>query len=152
MSSMFSSAEQEVFCFSGNNSWMAFVEDGKPLIKTVEETLRRGVTIRILARVDMGSMENLNAISRLMKTYPETLSIRHCRHPLRGWIVDAARTRLIDDKKTAYYKQGELKGDIRVFYEWTDPEWTQWMLQVFWNLYRPAVPAEDRIKELQGIF
>lgn len=148
----FNEAEQELYCFSGNNSWMSFIEDGIPVLRGMEGALKRGVTIRILARVDLGSMAMLNSISRLLHDYPETLAIRHARHPLRGWIVDNARSRLIDVQKTRNYKEGELKADLRVFYEWTDPEWTFWLQQVFWNLYRQAPPAKERIEELKEIF
>ena len=57
-----------------------------------------------------------------------------------------------DEKDASIYKQGELHQNLRIFYEWTDPNWIFWLQQVFWNLYRNAPMAQQRLEELEKIF
>ncbi|MDP3734088.1 MAG: hypothetical protein Q8R37_02575 [Nanoarchaeota archaeon] len=145
-------AEHELYSFSGNISWINMQEEGIPIISIVEQLLQRGVMIRILCRVDLASLENLRLLNTLIRKYPDKLEIRHALHPLRGFIVDQKIVRLKDEKKKELYKQGELKSDVRVFYEWKDTEWVEWLTHVFWNIYRNAPTAEQRLQEIEKIF
>lgn len=145
-------AEQEVYCFSGNNSWVNMTERGRKVLDAVEDLLKKGVYFHIITRVDFTSMENLKVLSGLIKKYPEQIEIRHAHQPLRGFIIDDKIARLKDKKDAATYRKGELKGDLRVFYEWQDPDWVYWLQQVFWNLFRNAPGSEDRLKQLMKIF
>lgn len=145
-------AENELYSFSGNISWINMQEGGIPILKVVEQLLQRGVMIRILCRVDLASIENLRVLNALIKNYPDKLEIRHALHPLRGFIVDRKLVRLKDEKKAELYKKGELKKDVRVFYQWKDGEWVEWLTHVFWNLYRNAPTAEQRLQEIEKIF
>ena len=144
--------ENELYCFSGNLSWIKLSENGTPIVKVIEALLKRGVLIRVLCRIDLASVENLRILNNLLNKYPENLEVRHCFHPLRGFIVDDKIVRLKDEKNTSFYKQGELKGNVRVFYQWSDSEWVEWLTQVFWNLYRNAPTFEQRMKEIEKIF
>ncbi|MDO8661256.1 MAG: hypothetical protein Q7K43_05170, partial [Candidatus Woesearchaeota archaeon] len=144
--------EQELFCFTGNMSWLHLVEDNIPVLRALEDLLKRKVHIRMVGRVDLSVMENLNKISRLLTKYAGQIEIHHAMQPLRGFIIDNKVVRLKDEKEAKLYRKGELKGDLRVFYDIYDPEWIYWIQQVFWNLYRGSPTAEQRIEELKKIF
>jgi hypothetical protein len=145
-------AESEICCFSGNGSWMNMTENGKPILSTLEELLKRKVTIRMVMRIDLASMENIKRLSRLMNKYPDQLDIRHATQPLRGFVIDGKTVRLKNELESSTYKPGEIKGNLRVFYQWQDEDWSFWTQQVFWQMHRNAPAAEQRMKELEKIF
>ena len=146
------SAESEIQVFAGNNSWITMKEGKTPTSIIIEQLLKRGVTIRILCRIDLTALETLNTIIPLTKKYSALIEVRHAQQPLRGFIIDDKKVRLKDTKEASMYKPGEVKGTIKVVYEWTDEEWTQWLQQVFWNLWKEAPTLQQRKEELEKIF
>ena len=145
-------AKKEVCCFSGNNSWINLKDKKSTTLEVLEILLQKKISLRILCRIDFGSLQNLILFSKLMLKYPRQIEIRHAVQPLRGFIIDDTRVRLKDEKETQSYKKEELPRNIRILYEWTDPAWIAWTQQVFWNLYRVSIPAEKRVQELEKIF
>lgn len=145
--------EKTLYCFSGNLSWTNMTENGKEIIDAIEYLCENNVAIKVLSRVDFTSLKNIDRIKKIDKKLGKDLiEIRHCRQPLRGFIIDDKVLRLKEIEKSDFYKRGELKKDIRVFYEIYDYEWIDWLQKVFWNLYRHSIPAERRIKQLEVIF
>ena len=106
--------KQELLYFSGNLSWVTLKDDRTSLLQILEDLLQRGVSIRILSRVDFASIENINQLSNLMQRYPQQIEIRHVIQPLRGWISDGQGARLKDVKEAQRYRQGELKKDVNI--------------------------------------
>jgi hypothetical protein len=150
--SLLRSAEHEVLCFSGNLSWINVVEGEHKIYDVLKEVAANKVAIKILGRVDIASIKNVDMISKLNSELGrEAIECRHKRHPLRGFVIDNKLVRLKEEKDTASYKKGELERNTRLFYEITDTAWVDWFKKVFWALFRYAVPAERRIKELEMI-
>ena len=152
LSAALKQTSESLLFFSGNLSWLQLKEGKTSLLSVVEELLARGVHIKIICRVDIGTRRNLEKLKPLLNTYGHLLELRHKSQPLRGFIRDGNFVRLKEEKKVSDYKESELHGDVRIIYEFWDDAWTQWLTQVFWNVYRKASNMESRMKELEAIF
>ena len=145
-------ATKQVLFFSGNLSFVDVVEHDVRLLDIIEEVARRGVPIKFLARLDITAIRNLNKLLALnTKVGKDLIEVRHAIHPLRAFIVDNKFTRLKETKNPAHVKSSELKKKTYLFYEILDPDWVQWLQNVFWNLWRVAIPAERRLENLRLI-
>jgi hypothetical protein len=141
-------AEQSVFIFSGNLSIVQVKEKKTAVIDVLEELLARKVHIKILCRVNVGSMQNIKKLSVLLQKYPEFIEIRHAYQPLRGFIIDNKIARFKDEEHPAAYKKDELVKDTRIFYDIFDADWIEWLQKVFWNIYRSSIDYNSRWKEI----
>ncbi|QQG38803.1 MAG: hypothetical protein HYS32_04365 [Candidatus Woesearchaeota archaeon] len=144
--------ESELFCFSGNLSWINVTENKVKIIAVLEELLKRGVIIRVLCRIDVASLTNLNIMERLMKKYPNQIEIRHRLQPLRGFIFDSKRARFKDEKSPQDFKGKELEKNVRMFYDIYDDEWIKWLQNVFWNLFRSSIDYKQRLEIINKIY
>ena len=151
LASFFRQAQHEVFIFSGNLSFLNVQEGGKCVTDLLEELLERGITLRILCKVDVESLGNLHPLDRLLKKYPKQVDVRHRLHPLRGVLIDRTIARLKAEKARSDFKARELKQDIRLFYEITDPDWVDWLQNVFWHLYRHGIDYKARLRLIEKI-
>ncbi len=145
-------AQRTIYSFSGNLSFINVIEDGVKMTAVFEELLKKKIMIKIICRVTIASMNNLAKIMPLLKKYPEYIEIRHCFTPLRGFIIDDSIARFKNDESLKLYKAGELPKNMRIFYEVFDKEWISWMQQVFWNLFRPSLDYDQRLKQLKRFF
>ncbi len=152
LSRVFANAEDSVLCFSGNLSFVNVVEDGKSVPELMEKALERGVYFKIICRVDVGTLKNLDEIDSLLKKFPDRLDIRHAHHPLRGFIVDDRLARFKNEQHIELYRKGELGKNLRIFYEVFDESWVDWLQQIFWKIYRGSIDYETRIKEINKVF
>lgn len=150
--SLIRSAKEQIMIFSGNLSWANAVQGKMRVLDAIEEAAKRKVSIKILTRVDIASMNNIEQVLPINeKLGREALEIRHCEQPLRCIIIDNKIARLKEIKDPANYKKGELAKKTFIFYEIYDTEWLEWLKKVFWNLFRPAMPASKRIEEINSI-
>lgn len=150
--SMFRQAKNQVYCFSGNLSFINMKEKNTKIFSVIEELAKRKVVFKILCRVNVASLSNLNKLSKLIVKYPGSFEIRHCYQPLRGFIIDDQIARFKREEQSKTYKKGELHKNIRIFYEIYDTDWISWLQKVFWNLFRSSLEYNERLKELQKIF
>ena len=142
-------AEREVFCFSGNLSWINRTDFGVSVFDTVKQLAIEGVQFRILCRVDLASLKNIDRINQINDELGQSLvEIKHCKQPLRGFLVDEKKASFMEEKHVKDYKPGELEYNQKTYYEITEESWILWLKQVFWNLYRYSVPAKKRIQEI----
>ncbi|MFH1053094.1 MAG: hypothetical protein V1740_01635 [Candidatus Woesearchaeota archaeon] len=148
---LFQQAEQVLYCFSGNISFINIKEKDIKVIDILEELLKRGVMIKILCRIHIASLTNIKKIQKLMQKYPGLIEIKHRYHPLRGFIVDDKIARLKVEEPYNLYKSGELQENTRIFYDIKDLEWVLWLQKVFWNLYRSSIEYSSRLTELEKI-
>ena len=81
----------------------------------------------------------------------DIVEIRHCKQPLRAFIVDNKVSKMKEIKDPKDYKDSGLKKITYIFYEINELEWVEWMQKVFWNLFRTGIPDSKRIKELKTI-
>ncbi len=144
------SAKEELFVFSGNMSFMNMVENKIKIMDIIEEVLKKGVHIKILTRIDFASLDNLSKLNPLLKKYKH-LEIKHTFQPLRGFIIDSNLVRLKDEKEKGNFKKNELNQNVRVFYEFYEQEWIDWLKNVFWYLYRNSLNYVERKKVLERI-
>ncbi len=150
--SLFRQAKNQVYCFSGNLSFINMKEKNTKIFSVIEELAKRKVVFKILCRVNVASLSNLNKLSKLIVKYPSSFEIRHCYQPLRGFIIDDKIARFKREEQLKTYKKGELHKNIRIFYEIYDTDWISWLQKVFWNLFRSSLEYNERLKELQKIF
>jgi len=146
------STEKNLYILSGNMSWINMIEGNKKLIKILEELADRNVCIKIICRVDFASLSNLEKVYAINnKLGKEIIEIRNCKQPLRGFIIDNKIARFKEEKLVKTYKTGELNKNIRLFMEIYDADWNDWLIKVFYGLFRNSIDAKTRIEQLNKI-
>ncbi|MBN2459004.1 hypothetical protein JXB28_01865 [Candidatus Woesearchaeota archaeon] len=152
LAALFAKAESQILYFAGNMSFLEMKEKKKNILEHIEEAARRGVSFKVLARIDITSLENFKRIMAINhKIGREAIEIRHASQPLRGFIIDDKEIRLKEEKNPRDYKKSELKHKTRIFYEVYDEEWVGWLQKVFWNIFRTSIDAKQRIKDLEAV-
>ena len=147
-----SSCRKNVLIFSGNMSFVARKIGNKTALDAIKELAKAGISIKIIARLDVASVKNLHDLMKINKAIGQDLiEVRHRYQPLRGFIFDSEAARLKDNKEKKNYKNNELVDDITISYQLDDPIWVSWLEKVFWHLFSQAVPAKERLAELERI-
>jgi hypothetical protein len=148
----FARAEKQILYFSGNMSFLQLKEKKKSILDIIEAAAKRGVSIKVVARVDITGLENFKKLMEInTKLGKDMVEIRHAIHPLRGFIIDDKEIRLKEEKVPSKYKIGELTQKTRIFYEIYDEEWVAWLQKVFWNLFSTSIDSNIRVKDLEMI-
>ncbi len=143
-------AEKQVLIFSGNLSWVNAVQGRRKIIDIFEELAERNVSIKILCKVDMESINKIEKILEInYKLKKEMIEIRHSEQPLRAFIVDNKLARFKESRHIE--KKNEIKKKLYIFYEIKDEEWIEWMHKVFFNLFRTSIKGDKRIKDIKSI-
>ncbi|RLE38855.1 hypothetical protein DRJ17_02770 [Candidatus Woesearchaeota archaeon] len=150
--SLFRKAINQVYCFSGNLSFINIEENNVKIFSVIEELLKRKIRFKILTRVNIASISNLNKLTSLTAKYSDLVEIKHCYQPLRGFIIDDKVARFKNEEQLKTYKKGELHKNTRIFYEIYDPDWIAWLQKVFWNLFRSSIDYNTRLNEIKKIF
>ncbi len=145
-------ASSHVLSFSGNLSWINETEGGERLISVMEGLAKKNVVVKILSRVTVDSIKNTQKIMQINeKSGKNLIEVRHMEQPLRGFVIDNHIARFREVRDPSDYEKGELDEKVLLFYEIFDSEWIEWFQKVFWHLFRTAIPAEKRIKDLMTI-
>ena len=144
------SAEKQILIFSGNLSWVNAVQGKKKLLDIFEELAERNVSIKIICKVDMDSIEKIEKILEInYKLKKEMIEIRHSEQPLRAFVVDNKLARFKESRHIE--KKDEINKKLYIFYEIKDEEWIEWLHKVFFNLFRTSIKADKRIKDIKSI-
>ena len=142
-----SKATSQVLFFSGNLSWLDTWPDA---IKILEQAAKKGISIKILTRVDIVSQKNIEKLFNVNKrTGRDAVQIRYCEQPLRALIIDDSVASLKEVLTQQHNK--ELKKNMFMFYVIEDTEWISWLQKVFWNLWGQSVDAKIRLEALETI-
>jgi hypothetical protein len=152
IASLFQQCTSQLYVFSGNLSFINMTEKNVKIMNMIEDMLKRKVLIKILCRVNVASMSNIQKIQEFMIKYPKLIEIHHSYQPLRGFIIDDKIARFKDEEYLSLYKKGELRKNARIFYEFYDSEWIGWLIKVFWALFRSSLDFNKRLKEIETIF
>ncbi|VVB78557.1 Uncharacterised protein [uncultured archaeon] len=145
-------ASKQILIFSGNLSWVNAKQGKTKITDVIKELIERNVSIKVIGRVSMIGADNAKKLLALNKVAGKDLiEIRHRYQPLRVMIIDDKIVRLRDIKEPEYYKPGELKKKIAIFYEIYEKEWIEWIEKVFWKMFSTGIPAEKRLKEIELI-
>lgn len=146
------SCDRQLLSFSGNLSWLNISEGKKNAIDEIEELVKNNVKIKILTRIDVASISNIQKLLEVEERVgKKMIDVRHCEQPLRGMIIDDSTSRFVEVKTPEQYKEGELKEMITFFYDINDEEWVAWLQKVFFNLFRTSVDYRKRLKDLKAI-
>ena len=144
--------KNQLIIFSGNLSWINAKQGNKKIIDILRELVKKGVSIKIIARVSLVGMENSERLLSINKEVGKDLiEIRHRYQPVRAMIIDDKVIRFREIKVPEFYKHGELSKLIGIFYDIHDKEWVEWMEKVFWKMFSVSIPAEKRMKEIDII-
>jgi len=144
-------AKKQVLLFSGNLSFINLKDKKHDMLKVIEELVRRGITIKVLCRVDIAGRDNIEkALSLNFKHGQEQIEIRHREHPIRAAIIDSKFFRIKEIKEPTG-KQKELDKKLFIFYTVRDKEWTEWLSRVFWKMFSQSIDANKRLEELNKL-
>jgi hypothetical protein len=140
-------AHRQVLFFSGNLSWM---ELGPNMEGVLDQLAKRGVTMKVLTRVDITSEANTTAFLALNERFGrDVVQIRHCEQPLRAMIIDDSFASIKEVLSPATFR--ELKEKQFIFYIIRNAEWIAWLQKVFWHLWQQSIDAQARLDALQTL-
>lgn len=144
-------AKKQVLIFSGNLSWANLVQGNENMTDVFAELAEKGVYIKILAKVDITSLDNVSkAISLNSQNSRDMIEVRHCEQPLRAFIIDSQFAKLKEIKDPKDYDSRKAKKTY-VFYEIRDAAWVEWLQKVFWRFFSSSIPAQKRIEDLMTV-
>ncbi len=151
LSILFSEAEKQVIIFSGNLSFINLEYNKILIIDIIENLMKRGVSIKIICRIDIAGKENIDRILSLnFKLGKELIEIRHKEQPLRCIIIDKKVLRIKEIKEPTGRKN-ELKNKIFLFYTIKDKEWIEWLTKIFFKMFSFSIDSKKRLEELNRI-
>lgn len=140
------SAQKQVLIFSGNFSWAHLSQEGVSALEVLESLAERGVSVKVIANVDLDAFANIEKVLLLNKRLGDNMiEIRHAVQPLRGFVID--------DELVRFKEARDAKGKKKtfIFYTVKDKDWVEWVQKLFWNLFSSGISAEKRMHELKGI-
>ena len=144
------SAKKQVLFFSGDLTWANIFQEKTKIIDVLKELGEKGVDLKFLADVSIFSVDNVEKLKSLNTIIGKNIvEIKHCKQPLRAFIVDNKVMKFKEIKNPKYSSKKGKKAYI--FYEIYDTEWIEWMQRTFWSLFRTGIPDSKRIKELKTI-
>ncbi|MBI4144748.1 hypothetical protein HY493_00910 [Candidatus Woesearchaeota archaeon] len=149
---LLASAKRQVLIFTGNCSFINLTEDRQSLLSVFQQLAERGVGIKVLSRVDLAAVKNLQKfLSINYGLGKDVVEVKHCEQPLRGFIIDDEVVRLKEELDPVRYRSAELDGHTILLYEFSDPDWVKWLQNVFWNLFRSSLSGQKRLEDLRSI-
>jgi hypothetical protein len=149
---LFDKAQKHIYFFSGNLSWVNLTQKNNNFIEILKKTVERGVLIKILCRVDIASIKNIEKVLAINEELGKDLiEIRHCEQPLRCILIDTILSRFKETKTPTMYKSGELDNKTFLFYNIYDNEWNEWLEKVFWNLFSKATFLKKRLTAIESL-
>jgi len=143
--------KNQLIIFSGNLSFINLRNKSFDMLDELERLVKRGVSIKIVSRVDIAGLDNIERAFSLNQKYgKELIEIRHREQPLRAFIFDNRSFRLKEVKEPTG-KVKELDKKIFIFYIITDRKWVEWLTRLFWKMFSGSILAERRIEELKKL-
>jgi predicted DNA-binding transcriptional regulator YafY len=146
-----SSAEKQILVFSGNLSFANLKNKKYDLLEILDKLVKKGVSIKIICRVDLAGRENIEKILSLnFKNGKELIEIHHKEHPIRAFIIDGKIFRIKEIKEPTG-RTHELDKKIFIFYTIKDKDWTEWLSKIFWKIFSQSIDVNKRIEELKKL-
>jgi len=148
---LFMNTKKQVLILSGNLSFLNFKTKEFEMIKIIESLIKKGISIKVLCRVDIASKQNIEKLLALNFKYgKELIEIHHKEHPLRASIFDNQIFHIKEIKEPTG-KSNELDKKTFIFYTIREKEWVEWLSKVFWKMFNSSVDVKKRIQELQKL-
>ncbi len=143
--------QKQLILFSGNLSFINLKYAGREVFDELESLVKRKISIKILCRVDVVSLANVERVLALNFRYgTECIEIRHRTQPLRASISDGRTIRLKEVKEPTG-RIRELTKKTFIFYTIKDAEWAGWLVRVFWKMFSVSIDANRRIEALKKL-
>jgi len=143
--------KKQLLIFSGNLSFINFKDKKIDTLKVLEELVKKGISIKIVCRVDLAGIENIEKMLSLNFKYgKELIEIHHREQPLRAIIVDNKRFNIKEIKEPTG-RDYELKKKIYIFYTIKDKDWTDWLSKIFWKMFSSSVDVRKRLEEINKL-
>jgi len=144
-------AKKQILFFSGNLSFINIEDKEKDMYDIFEKLIKNKVNIKILCRVDLVGMKNIQRLLSLNLKYGNKLiEIRHDSHPIRGFIIDGNFIRLKEVKEPTG-KIKELNKRKFIFYNISDKSWAEWLSKIFWKKFSNSMDSNKRLEHLNQI-
>jgi hypothetical protein len=139
-------SKKQILFFSGGLNFSNLEDSKVNIFEILEDLVKKGIRMKIICRVDLDSMKNVERLLNLNFKYgKEMIEIRHQYNPLRVTIID---DKLINLKEE---KGNDDKIKTFIFYTIKDKEWITWITKIFWKLFNASIKAEKRMYELDKI-
>jgi len=143
--------QKQLLIFSGNLSFLNLENKTINLFEIIENLVKKGVSIKVICRVDLEGINNIEKLRGLNFKYgKELVEIHHNEHPIRAFVIDKNILRIKEIKEPTG-KMNELDEKIFIFYTIKDKEWVDWIAKIFWNLFSNSIGAKRRIEELKKL-
>jgi hypothetical protein len=144
-------AKEEILVFSGDFSWINLFLGEKSFAEVFSELARKNVQIKVLANVDVGTIDNIERTIQLNSMIGKRrIEVRHSLQPLRGFVVDRRLARFREIKNIKELNRIS-KTKSYIFYEIYDKAWVEWLTKLFYNMFSTSIGAETRISNLRSI-
>jgi hypothetical protein len=144
-------AQKQILIFSGNLSFVNLKDKKIDMMKIIEDLIKRGVSIKVICRVDLVGIENIKKLLSLNFKYgKELIEIKHREHPIRANIIDGKFFRIKEIKEPTG-KEKELDKKLFIFYTIKDKEWTEWLSRIFWKMFSQSIDSNKRLEELSKL-
>lgn len=148
---LFKETKEQILIFSGNLSFINFKTKNASMIKIFEGLVKKNIKIKILCRIDLSGMANMEKLLSLNFKYgKELIEIRHREQSLRATIFDKNLIHMKEVKEPTG-KINELDKKTFMFYKIRDKEWIEWLTKVFWKMFSESIGAEKRLNELRKL-
>lgn len=151
LAELMSKTEKQLLIFSGNLSFTNIKSKKTDMMQVLDKLIKKGVTIKILCRVDLVGKENIEKILSLnFKNGKQLIEVRHSEQPIRAFIIDGKMFRMKEIKEPTG-RLNELDKKIFIFYTIKDKDWSAWLSRIFWKIFSQSIEAEKRLSELKKI-
>jgi hypothetical protein len=142
---------KQLLIFSGNLSLVNLDYKGIDLFSLLDSLVKSGVSVKVVSRVDIAGLENVERLLSLNHKYGrELVEVRHREQPLRAIVSDGKVARVKEIKEPTG-KCHELNKKLFIFYTITDKEWVEWLSRLFWKMFSSSVDARRRIEEIKKL-
>jgi len=144
-------AEKQIIFFSGNLSFINFKDENTDIFNILEQLVKKGISIKVICRVDISGLKNIEKLLSLNFKYgKELIQIHHKQQPLRATIIDNKILNLKETKQPSERKE-ELEKKAFIFYTIKNKDWIEWLTKIFWKMFSSSIDSTKRIKEMQRI-
>lgn len=148
---MLMGAKKQVLFFSGNLSFVNFDDKKIKLFDVLEALIKKGISIKVICRVDFTAKENVEKLLSLNFKYGKELVEIHSREqPLRATIIDNELINLKEIEEPTGRKN-ELTEKTFIFYTIKNKEWTEWLSRIFWKMFSSSIDSKKRLEEMRKI-
>jgi len=148
---MLMQAKKQILFFSGNLSFVNFADKKVKLFDVLEALVKKGISIKVVCRVDLPARENVEKLLSLNFKYgKELVEIHHKEQPLRATIIDDNLINIKEIEEPTGRKN-ELSEKTFIFYTIKNKEWIEWLSRIFWKMFSSTINSKKRLEEMRKI-